>query len=179
MSQLRSIMLVASAAWICGACAHQQDTWKVMEAVGPAPLLASTAPPQGFLRVYTPTEEYDDDQALYDRHRNFSILAPGGEVLQYVLNADDRWDETPARVPLPVGSYKIESRTLNGRIATVPVVVQEGRTTDVYLDGSFAGSVAQRDTSDSLPSVSAGRSDLVTLPDGEIIGWSVTASSQR
>jgi hypothetical protein len=177
MSLLRSIMLVVSAAWICGACAHQQDTFAVTEAVGPAPLLAAAAPPQGFLRVYTPTVEYDDDQALYDRHRNFSILAPGGETLQYVVNADDRWDQTPARVSLPAGSYKVESRTLHGRVATVPVVVEEGRTTNVYLDGSFAGP-AQPNASGGLPSVSTGPGDFVTLPDGEIIGWSVTASSQ-
>jgi hypothetical protein len=141
-------------------------------------MLAAAAPPQGFLRVYTPTVEYDDEQVLYDRHRNFSILTPGGEALQYVLNADDRWDETPARVSLPVGSYKIRSRTLDGRIATIPVVVEASRTTNVYLDGSLAGSVAQRGTAGALPSVSAGPGDFVTLPDGEIIGWSVTSSSQ-
>lgn len=178
MSQLRSMLLVAGAAWICGACAHPQDTLKVTEAVGPAPLLSAAAPRQGFLRVYTPTEVYDDDQALYYRHRNFTLLAPAGEVRQYVLNSDDPWDQTPALVSLPVGSYEIESRTLNGRIAAIPVVVEEGRTTNVYLDGSFPASVAQRDTSGALPGVSAARGDYVTLPDGEIIGWSVTASSQ-
>jgi hypothetical protein len=171
-------MLVVCAAWIGGACAHQQDVLTLVDAVGPAPLLAAAAPPQGFLRVYTPTEEYDDEQVLYDRHRNFSILTSGGEALQYVVNADDRWDETPARVSLPVGSYKIRSRTLDGRVATVPVVVEESRTTNVYLDGSFAGPTAGGGSSGAMPSVSAGPGDFVTLPDGEIIGWSVTASSQ-
>jgi hypothetical protein len=174
MSQLRSILLVVGAAWICGACALHHEVVEVAEVVGPAPLLPAAAPPHGFLRVYTPTEEYDDDQALYFSHRSFSILAPDGGVLKYVRNADHRWDETPARVSIPVGSYSIRSRTRRGGIATVPVAVEQGRTTNVYLDGSFAGLEARRDPSAALPSVAAGRGDVVTLPDGEIIGWSTS-----
>jgi hypothetical protein len=172
MSQLRSIVLVVGAAWICGACAHSLDTLEVTEAVGPAPLLASTGP-TGFLRVYTPTEEFYDEQALYDLHRDFSILTPGGEILKHVRNADHRWDETPALVSLPVGSYRIRSRTLSGEIATVPVAVERGRTTNVHLDGSFAAPEAPSAT---LPSVAAGPGDLVTLPDGGIIGWGARPS---
>lgn len=176
MSRLRPILLVIGAAWFCSACAHHPEVVEVVEAVGPAPLLPSAAPPHGFLRVYTPTEENEDDQAFYYPHRDFTILAPGGEVLKRVRNADHKWDETPARVPLPVGSYRIRSWTRRSEIATVPVVVEQGRTTEVYLDGSFAGLEARRDTFGTLPDVGARRDTVVELPNGEIIGWGVQTS---
>lgn len=146
--------LVMGAAWISSACVHHHE---ILEAVGPAPPLPSPAP-RGFVRVYTPTEEYTDSDVFYYPHRDFSILSSYGAVVKRVRNADSPWDETPALTALPVGSYKIKSWTRRSGIVTVPVIVELGRTTDVYLDDSFERSEVPHGA-------------YVTLPSGEIIGW--------
>lgn len=147
--------LLVGAACVFVGCVHYQE---VLEPVGPAPTVPVHAPAQGFLRVYTPTERYNDSDVYYYLHQDFRIYSLNGHLVEYVRNADSNRDETPALTPLPVGTYKIRSWTRRSGIATIPVVIELGRTTDVYLDGSFEGSGAPRDA-------------YVTLPTGEIIGW--------
>lgn len=153
MQRLRSILLVLATACANGACAHLPGETLAV-AIGPAPPPA----PSGLLRVRTPTALTEDQDTLYYPHRDFRILSTGGEVLKRVRNADDPWDETPALVRLPAGSYWIESPTRHGGSATIPVVIEPGRTTEVYLDGSFRAR--------GLPPGA-----YATLPDGEIVGW--------
>lgn len=148
-----ALILVGIASTVCGCVTHHE----ILEAVGPAPPPPPPAP-QGFLRVHTPTDEYNDSEVYYYRHRDFALLSADGTLLRYVRNADDDWDETPALTLLPVGSYKIRSRTRRSGIVTIPVVVELGRTTDIYLDGSFE----ER---------SSREGGYVRLPNGEIIGW--------
>ncbi len=162
MSRSRSvaIALLLGAAWIVSACATHHE---ILEAVGPAPPSPPPAP-HGFLRVYTPTEVYDDKDVLYYPHRDFTILSLDGKPMKHIRNADHHWDETPALTPLPVGSYKIRSRMHRGGIVTIPVVVELGRTTNVYLDGTFERPETPEDA-------------YVQLPTGEIIGWRVRGST--
>jgi hypothetical protein len=45
-------------------------------------------------------------------------------------------------------------------MVTIPVVIQAGKTTSVHLDGSKL-----------TPSSAISGLDLVSLPDGTVIGW--------
>lgn len=159
--RLRAILLVLAAAWACGACVHPRAETRA-EAVGPGPL-PPTAGPSGLLRVYTPTETIEDQGTLYTPHRDYRVLSTSGEVVKRVRNADGYWDETPALVRLRSGTYLIRSRTARGDLATIPVVIERGRTTPVYLEGgSFRASTGHRGA-------------YVELPDGELIGWAARA----
>lgn len=151
-----ALAFLVAAASIFSGC---MTRFELSEAIGPAPP-APPPPPQGFLRVYTPTEEYNDSEVFYYPHRNFTLLSVDGALLRYVRNADHDWDETPALTPLPVGSYKIRSLTRRSGIVTVPVSIELGRTTEVYLDRSFE----ERPSPDG---------EYVRLPNGEIVGWRV------
>ncbi len=161
MSHRRSVALalVIGTAWIPSGCVTHHE---IHETVGLAPP-SLPPPPQGFLRVHTPTDAYNDSDVYYYPHGGFTLLSADGTPLKHVRNADHHWDETPALTLLPVGSYKIRSPTQRSGIVTVPVVVELGRTTDVYLDGSF----------EEHPSPEG---EYVRLPNGEIIGWRVHGS---
>ena len=166
MSRIPPTLCLVAVMLLGGACAHRSIV-EVADAVGP-PRPSARPPALGFLRVYTPTREYQDEQTFYYPHRSYRILASNGRLLEWVPNADDPWDETPARVELPPGTYRVRSETLRSGIAEIPVAIEVGRTTEVYLDGSFE---RKRREGSGAPHVAAARDDLVRLPDGEIIGF--------
>jgi len=77
-------------------------------------------------------------------------------------------DEWPDTVTLPAGTYNIVAESTGCGLVTVPVVIANGKTTTVHLDGNW-----------SAPSKTP-TNNLVFLPDGEAVGWSgsITKSSE-
>jgi hypothetical protein len=109
-------------------------------------------------------DDSTDPEDSHRHHRDFSIYLLDGRRVMHVPNFESNWDEAPSLTQLKPGSYKVRSWAVHGGIALVTVVIEAGRTTDVYLDGSF-----QRPT---------GEGSYVTLPTGEVVGWCAQDSSR-
>ena len=90
--------------------------------------------PQGYLKVYTATDEFDDGGVPYYAHSSYTIYTTDGKVFKNVENHISRNDEIPEVVALPVGSYTVEARSERDGYVRVPVVIKAGRRTIVDLD---------------------------------------------
>jgi len=73
-------------------------------------------------------------------------------------------DEWPDEVPLAAGNYNIVAESTCCGLVTVPVVIQQGKTTIVHLDRNW------------WPPSKTDTNQLVFLPDGEPVGWSSSTS---
>jgi len=102
-------------------------------------------------------------------HSSYTIFSDDGRVLQRVQNLSGSFYADPATVRLSAGKYKVEARATNFGLSltVVPVVIEEGKTTTVYLDGE-APPVDLPQTNDS---------DWVHLPGGQIVGHRAPASN--
>jgi hypothetical protein len=89
--------------------------------------------PQGFLKVYSTTDEFNDGNAWYFPHSFYAIHTIDGKLFKNVTShfADD---ETPEVVALPVGSYMIVARSEKDGHIRVPVVIKAGERTILDLD---------------------------------------------
>jgi hypothetical protein len=89
--------------------------------------------PQGYLKVYTATDEFDDGGVLYYAHTSYTIYTTDRKVFKNVENHISRSDEIPELVALPAGAYIIEARSERDGYVRVPVVVKAGQRTIVDL----------------------------------------------
>jgi hypothetical protein len=85
--------------------------------------------PQGYLMVYSATNQFDDGGLLYYAHSSYSIYTRDGKFFKNVENHISLSDEIPAVVMLPAGSYTIEARSENRGYVRVPIVITAGRRT--------------------------------------------------
>lgn len=90
--------------------------------------------PQGYLKVYTATDEFDDGGVLYYAHTSYTIYTTDRKVFKNVENHISRSDEIPELVALPAGAYIIEARSERDGYVRVPVVVKAGQRTIVDLN---------------------------------------------
>jgi hypothetical protein len=60
---------------------------------------------QGYLTVYSATDQFDDGGVLYYAHSSYSIYTTDGKFFKNVENHISRSDEIPALVMLSTGSY--------------------------------------------------------------------------
>lgn len=164
-----NLSFLAGALVLLPACAsHTQPV--TLQPVGPAPRMeeANTST-DGYLVVYSAWALYDefDNKVLVDHHSKYGITSDDGKLNKQIANHIDRFDEGPIRVTLPPGSYKINARSAHSGRVIVPVVIQERRTTYVYLDGR------------PHPKASAESvSNMVKLPDGQVAGWAANTTAK-
>jgi hypothetical protein len=131
--------------------------------VGPEPTSRAAAVPRGGLRVFSDTEAHViGDGPAYYTHTGYSILDEFGKVVKYVPNHIGDMDESPSMVAVPAGDYKIVAESSSYGRVTVPVLIEEGKTTSIHLDREWR------------PSANVASNELVYLPDGEAIGWSTS-----
>ncbi|NQU11903.1 hypothetical protein HQ590_14000 [bacterium] len=116
------------------ACAIAREPM-VLDPVGPPPLRSPGVEAEGYLRVYSATQLHYDGIPYYP-HSDYTVLAEDGTLLRPVRNASDLTDERPARVRLPVGSYLVRAAARSYGPVIVPVVIETGQTTTVYLEPS-------------------------------------------
>ena len=102
--------------------------------VRPGNLDYRTELPQGYLKVYTATDEFDDGGVPYHAHSSYTIYTTDGKVFKNVENHISRNDEIPEVVALPVGSYTVEARSERDGYVRVPVVIKAGHRTILNLD---------------------------------------------
>jgi hypothetical protein len=104
--------------------------------VRPGNLDYQTELPQGYLKVYTATDEFDDGGLPYHAHSSYTIYTTDGKVFKNVENHISLSDEIPELVALPVGSYTVEARSERDGYVRVRVVIKAGRQTILDLDST-------------------------------------------
>jgi hypothetical protein len=85
--------------------------------------------PQGYLLVYSATDQFDDGGTFYYPHSPYSIYMADGKFFKNVENHISRSDEIPELVTLPAGSYTILLRSENRGYIRLPIVIRTGRRT--------------------------------------------------
>ncbi|EEF61568.1 hypothetical protein [Pedosphaera parvula] len=150
------------------ACAFHAAPVASLAPVGPAPHVASKASKEGYLLVYSAWEPFRLQDSRFDRHSNYKLLSSDGRTVQNIKNCIDRFDDNPVCVALVPGSYQVSARSAHSGRVTVPVLIQEGETTCVYLDGSNQPQTAP-----------AADSTLVKLPNGQVVGWAAKEEKEN
>jgi hypothetical protein len=90
--------------------------------------------PQGYLKVYSATDEFNDRGALYFPHSSYAIYTIDGKPFKNVKNQRFPADEIPEVVALPVGTYAVIARSERDGYGRILVVIEEGQQTIVDLD---------------------------------------------
>jgi hypothetical protein len=101
--------------------------------VRPGNLDYRTELPQGYLKVYSATDEFNDGDAWYFPHSPYVIYTIGGKLFKNVANQRSPADEVPEVVALPVGTYAIVARSERDGYGRVLVVIKEGQQTILDL----------------------------------------------
>ena len=89
---------------------------------------------EGYLLVYSATDEFSDGDLIFNAHSSYSIHTTDGKLFKNVENHMSRSDEIPELVTLPPGSYAVEARSGNNGYVRVLVQIKPGRQTIVDLD---------------------------------------------
>src|SRR5467141_1718102 len=103
-------------------------------AVRPGNLDYRTELPQGYLKVYSATDEFNDGDALYFPHSSYAIYTIDGKPFKNVKNQRFPADEIPEVVALPVGTYAVVARSERDGYGRVLVVIKEGQQAILDLD---------------------------------------------
>jgi hypothetical protein len=143
-------LLIILFAFSCGSLmmAQAEDTHSLF--MGPlrsGPPNHGTRLAEGYLLVYSATDEVSDGDIPFNPHSSYLIYTPDGRLFKSVENHMSRSDEIPDTVKLPTGSYIVEGRSANNGYVRVRVVIKPGRQTVLDLDDeskTFSGSVAEK-----------------------------------
>src|SRR5438874_3561757 len=79
--------------------------------IRPGNLDYRTELPQGYLKVYSATDEFNGGDAWYFPHSSYAIYTVGGKLFENVQNKRFSADEIPEVVALPVGTYAVVDRS--------------------------------------------------------------------
>ena len=154
---LRNTTLLVATAVLLASCASAPPTI-VHETVGPGPTVVNQQH-NGFLKVYSATESMaDDDGPNLLKYMNYQIDAADGTVFKEVANDD----QEPTRVILPKGTYTVVAWSDTSGKVSVPVAIETGKTTIVYLE-------REKDWKEAPAGIPS--ADLVRLPSGQPIGF--------
>ena len=88
----------------------------------------------GYLKVYSATDRFDDGDVPYYPHSSYSIYTTDGKFFKRVENHIAFSDEIPEIVTLPVGYYTIDVRSEQDGYVRVHVLIEANRRTIVNLD---------------------------------------------
>jgi hypothetical protein len=97
----------------------------------------------GYLEVYSATDEYDDGGVSYYAHSSYVIYTADGKRFKTVENHISPSDETPDLVSLPAGIYTVEARSETRGYIRLRVIVKRGRVTVLDLESEQAPAFAQ------------------------------------
>jgi hypothetical protein len=130
-------LLIVLFAFSCGGLmtAQARDTHSLfMGLVRSGPPDHGTRLAEGYLLVYSATDEVIDGELAFNPHSSYLIYTTDGKSFKSVENHMSRSDEIPERVSLPAGSYLVEARSANNGYVRVLVVIKAGQRTIVDLD---------------------------------------------
>ena len=101
--------------------------------VRPGNLDYRTELPQGYLNVYSVSDEFND--GAYYAHSSYAIYSIDGRLFKRVENNISRTDDLiPWEVALPAGFYTVVARSARDGEVRVHFVIKAGRRTIVDLD---------------------------------------------
>jgi hypothetical protein len=132
-------LLIVLFALSCGSLmtAQARDTHSLfMGLVRSGPPDHSTRLAEGYLLVYSATDEFSDGDVVFNAHSSYLIYTTDGKSFKNVENHMSRSDEIPERVSLPAGSYIVEARSSNNGYLRVRVVIKPSRQTVLDLDST-------------------------------------------
>jgi hypothetical protein len=89
---------------------------------------------QGYLKVYSASDEVRDGDTRYFPHSSYIIYTTDGKLFKQVENHRSGDDEIPELVSLPVGSYRVVARSLRGGYVRILVVIKKDQETVLDLD---------------------------------------------
>ncbi len=135
-----------------------------LAAVGPNPMGYQGSAADGQLQVFTALSGHaEGNNPTWYRHRDYDIYDQAGQRVEHVRNNLGHYAQSPRLVTLPAGEYVIDARAKGTLQVKVPVVINPGETTVVYLDGSWQ------------PPEGTDNSKLVMAPAGYPVGWRADA----
>ena len=101
--------------------------------VRPGNLDYRTELPQGYLKIYSVSDEFND--GAYYAHSSYAIYSIDGRLFKRVeINFSRTDDLIPWEVALPAGSYTVVARSARDGEIRVHFVIKAGRQTIVDLD---------------------------------------------
>jgi hypothetical protein len=103
-------------------------------AVRPETLDDRTESAQGYLKVYSATDEFNDGGLAYYSHSSYAIYTIDGKPFKSVENHISPSDESPELVALPAGSYLVIARSNRQRDVGIRVAIKAGQLTVLDLD---------------------------------------------
>ena len=127
--------------------------------VRPGTLDHRTESAQGYLKVYSATDEFNDGGLAYYSHSSYAIYTIDGELFKSVENHISSSDENPELVALPAGSYLVIARSNRQGDVGIRVAIKPSQLTVLDLDLGGGGG----------QTVSFAR---VVAPGGQLIGGS-------
>ena len=133
----KTSLLIVLFALSCGSLmtAQARDTHSLfMGLVRSGPTDHGTRLAEGYLLVYSATDEFSDGDLVFNAHSSYLIYTTDGKSFKNVENHMSRSDEIPERVSLPVGSYIVEARSSNNGYVRVRVVINPVQRTMLELD---------------------------------------------
>ena len=89
--------------------------------------------PQGYLKVYSASDEFND--GAYYAHSSYAIYSIDGRLFKRVENNISRTDDLiPSQVAVPIGSYTVVARSQRGGEVRVRFLIKSRKRTIVDLD---------------------------------------------
>lgn len=141
-------------------CATEQPL-VLTQPVGPVEGEPKHFQKHGELIVYSAWDRFDTLDSAHWKHTAYSLRPENGGKVIRVRNRCGTFGQDAEVVALPPGSYLLDVYATNAGLVKVPVVVREGLTTEVYLDGiSGPPKYAQ-----------AERTNWISQPNGQVLGW--------
>lgn len=89
---------------------------------------------QGYLKVYSATDEFDDGGMPHYAHSAYAIYTTDGKLFKNVENHSPRSNESPELVPLPAGSYLVIARSDRHGDVAIRVAIKARQLTVLDLD---------------------------------------------
>ena len=137
LSLLKAALLIAPLALCFGGSsvvkAGDSDPLSI-GAVRPGTLDHRTESAQGYLKVYSATDEFNDVDAWKFPHSSYAIYTIDGRLFKSVENHISPSDESPELVALPAGSYLVIARSNRQGDVGIRVAIKAGQLTVLDLD---------------------------------------------
>ena len=148
---------------LLASCASQPIS---LARVGPNPFTGGFASiGAGHLQVFSSLAEQSDDQnqgstdPAWYQHTDYNVYDTGGRLVKCVNNTVGHYSTSPRLVSLRPGNYTVRAQSAEGLSVNVPVVIERGRTTKVYLDENWR------------PPAGTQKTEIVSALGNYPVGW--------
>jgi hypothetical protein len=129
-----ALSLLAGGLLLPAGCATA-PTGAALPTVGPMPgAYGQFGGAKGYLQVFSAPRAINDGGIMYYPHTPYSVYATDGKKAAACQNHAGPDDQVPFVVPLPPGRYEVYAAAAGLGRVRVPVMIQRGRLTLVFLE---------------------------------------------